>query len=244
VTRNDEERQVMDAIQPPEEQLIRGGRMVAIGRLTPALIHDLNNSLLVLLGTADLELAMLPPDSKERERMETVRDAGIEIRDAVSQLAGFTRSPLDGEQELSLVEVGQTAAALTRRLRLQREIDFEDHYCDDELIVGGNEAQLVQALLHMLTNGFQASTSGGTVRLELAREGNEAVALVSDEGAGIAPEQAERVFELFETTRLEQWGSGIGLTAARAIARRHGGELELRPATSGTVFALRLPLAE
>lgn len=217
--------------------------MVAIGRLTPALIHELNNSLLVLLGTADLELAMLPEGSKERERMETVRDAGGEIRDAVSQLAGFTRAPLEGEEQLSLVEVGQAAAALTRRLRLQRDIDFEDKYCDEDLMVRGNEGQLIQALLHMLTNGFLASTSGGTVRLELVREGNEAVALVSDEGAGIPPEQAEQVFELFETTRLDQHGSGIGLAAARAIARRHGGELELRPAATGTVFALRLPLA-
>jgi two-component system cell cycle sensor histidine kinase/response regulator CckA len=234
----------MDAMQPPEEQLIRGGRMVAIGRLTPALIHELNNSLLVLLGTADLELAMLPEGSKERERMETVRDAGGEIRDAVSQLSSFTRAPLESEEQLSLVEVGQAAAALTRRLRLQRDIDFEDKYCDEDLMVRGNEGLLIQALLHMLTNGFLASTSGGTVRLELVREGGEAVALVSDEGAGIPAEQAEHVFELFETTRLDQHGSGIGLAAARAIARRHGGELELRPTATGTVFALRLPLAE
>jgi signal transduction histidine kinase len=233
----------MDAMQPPEEQLIRGGRMVAIGRLTPALIHELNNSLLVLLGTADLELAMLPPESKERERMETVRDASGEIREAVSQLAGFTRSPLEGEQALSLVEVAGSAATLTRRLRLQRDIDFEDRYCDEELIVRGNEGQLVQALLHMLTNGFQASTAGSTVRLELVREGQDAVALVSDEGPGVPPEQAERIFELLETTRLEQQGSGIGLAAARAIARRHGGELELRPTSSGALFALRLTLA-
>jgi signal transduction histidine kinase len=175
--------------------------------------------------------------------MKTVRDAGGEIRDAVSQLASFTRASLEGEYELSLVEVARSAAALTRRLRLQRDIDFEDRYCDDELIVRGNEAQLVQALLHMLTNGFQASTTGDTVTLELTREGDEAVALVSDNGDGVTLEQAERLFEFFETTRLDQQGSGVGLTAARAIARRHGGELEVRPAASGTVFALRLPLA-
>ena len=233
----------MDSIQPPEEQLIRDGRMVVIGRLAPALVHELNNSLLVLLGTADLELAMLPPESKERERMETVRDAGGEIRDAVSQLAGFTRAPLNGEWELSLVEAGQAAAALTRRLRLQRDVEFEDSYCDDELRVHGNEAQLIQAILHLLMNGFQASSGGGSVRLELLREGAEAVAVVSDQGAGVPPEQAAKIFELFETTRLEQQGSGVGLTAARAIARRHGGELDLRPAASGAVFALRLPLA-
>ena len=87
----------------------------------------------------------------------------------------------------------------------------------------GNEAQLTQALLHMLTNGFQASTTGSTVRLELAREGDEAVALVSDDGVGVTTEQADRSFELFETTRLDQQGSVVGLAAARAIARIHGG---------------------
>jgi two-component system NtrC family sensor kinase len=233
----------MDSTENFEEQLIRSGRMVAIGRLTPALIHELNNSLLVLLGTADLELASLPTESKERERMETVRAAGLEIRDAVSQLAAFTRSPLEGEQELSLVEVARSVAALTRRIRLQRDIGFEDSYCDDELTVRGNEAQLAQALVHLLTNGFQASAAGGTVTLELRREGDEAVALVANSGSGIAPEQAETIFEPFETTRLDQQGSGIGLAATRAIARRHGGELELRPAETGAVFALRISLA-
>jgi len=234
----------MDASQIPEEQLIRSGRMVAIGWLTPALIHELNNSLLVLLGTADLELTSLPPGSKERERMETVRDAGIEIRDAVSQLATFTRSPLKGEHRLSLVELGRSIAALVRRLRLQREVGFEDSYCEDELDVDGNEAQLAQALLHILTNAFQASGAGDTVTLELKREGGNAVALVIDSGDGVANDRAEQIFELFETTRLDKKGGGLGLAAARAIARRHGGELELRPALSGSVFALRLPLAD
>ncbi|MGD0167350.1 MAG: ATP-binding protein [Gaiellaceae bacterium] len=233
----------MNANQPPDEQLIRSGRMVAIGRLTPALIHELNNSLLVLLGTADLELAMLPPGSKERERMESVRDAGVEIRDAVSQLAAFTRAPLEGEQRLSLVEVARSVAALSRRLRLQREVGFEDSYCEDELYVQGNEAELAQALLHMLTNAFQASGTGDAVTLELKREKDWAVALVGDPGAGVPPEQAEQIFELFETTMLDQQGSGLGLTAARVIARRHGGELELRPSPEGAVFALRLPLS-
>jgi len=234
----------MDASELPEAQLIRSGRMVAIGRLTPALIHELNNSLLVLLGTADLELAMLPPGSKERERMETVRDAGGEIRDAVSQLATFTRAPLEGEHKLSLVEVGRSVADLTRRLRMQRDIGFEDSYCEDDLNVEGNEAQLAQALLHMLTNAFQASGGGSTVTLELKREGGNAVALVRDSGAGVADDRVEQIFELFETTRLDQQGSGLGLAAARAIARRHGGELELRPVPSGALFALRLPLAD
>jgi signal transduction histidine kinase len=234
----------MNSTRPSDEQLIRSGRMVAVGRLTPALIHELNNSLLVLLGTAELELAALAPDSRERERMETVLEAGGEIRDAVSQLASFTRAPLDDEGRLSLAEVARSVASLTRRLRLQREVGFEDSYCEDELPVVGSEAQLAQALLHLLTNAFQASNMGDTVRLELVREGADGVALVTDSGPGVPADQSEKIFELFETTRLDQQGSGIGLAAARAIARRHGGDVELRAASTGSVFALRLPLSD
>lgn len=232
----------MDASQN-DEQLIRSGRMVAIGWLTPALIHDLNNSLLVLLGIADLELDSLPPGSKERERMETVRDAGIEIRDSVARLAGFTRATLDDERKLSLVEVARSVVALVQRLRLQRDVTLEDSYCEEDLPVLGNEAQLAQALLHLLMNAFQAAEPGGQVRLELRREDERGVALVADSGPGVEPSQSERIFDLFETTKLESRGGGLGLAAARAIARRHGGELCLRPSSQGAEFALELPLS-
>ena len=225
------------------EELIRCGRMVAIGRLTPALIHDINNSLLVLLGIADLELAMLPPESKERERMEMVRDAGGEIRESVALLSSFTRAPIEDERALSLVETGRLAAELVRGLRLQKDIGFDDAYTIEKTPVTGNEGLLIQALLHLLTNAFLASSSGDTVKLEIVREGENAVALVSDNGPGVDPAQAEQIFETFTTTRYAQWGSGIGLAAAREIARGFGGDVELRPSDAGALFALRLPLA-
>jgi signal transduction histidine kinase len=226
-----------------DEQLIRSGRMVAIGRLTPALIHEINNSLLVLLGIADLELSTLSPESKEYERLETVRDAGAEIRDAVSQLTGFTRAPLEGEQKLSLCDIAESVVSLVRRLKLPREVELTEHLCEEELLVRGNGALLSQALLHLLTNAFQSTPPGGAVTLEVERDGNDAVAVVTDSGPGVDQTQAEQLFEPFATTQPDRYSSGLGLAAARAIAHRHGGKLELCDSERGARFALRIPLA-
>lgn len=227
------------------EPLIRAGRMLAIGRLTPAVIHEINNSLLVLLGIADLELARLPAGAEQRQHLQMLRDAGGEIHAVMMELAGFTRAPLAGEQRLSLDDVLRRVVSLVRRVRLQRDVELVEAYPEQPLRVEGNEGQLMQALLHLLTNGFLACGEHGLVRVELAPEGGEAVVLVRDNGSGlpdgIVP---ERAFDLFVTTRTEQYGSGLGLAAARLIARRHGGDVELRESTSaGSVFALRLPLA-
>ncbi|MGZ4399672.1 MAG: ATP-binding protein, partial [Gaiellaceae bacterium] len=81
----------------------------------------------------------------------------------------------------------------------------------------------------------------GSVSVELLREGDAAVLMVRDTGPG--PAGADEIFEPFVTTRASEHGSGLGLAAARLIARRHGGDVELRETSAdGSVFALRLPL--
>jgi C4-dicarboxylate-specific signal transduction histidine kinase len=85
--------------------------------------------------------------------------------------------------------------------------------------------------------------AGGAIAIELAERSGEAVLRVRDNGRGLDHAMAERAFEPFETTRPVPDASGLGLAAARAIARRYGGDLTLEMATSGCSATLRLPLA-
>jgi two-component system sensor histidine kinase FlrB len=228
-----------------EEPLIRAGRMVAIGRLTPAVIHEINNSLLVLLGIADLELASLPPESDQRPHMKMLRDAGGDIHAVVAELAGFTRAPLTGEQQIALEDLLRRVLSLVRRVHLHKDVQLEERYPDESLVVRANAGQLMQALLQLLSNSFLACHEHGSVAVELLREEDQAVVLVRDSGGGLSGGLApDDLFEPLVTTWTEQQGSGVGLAAARVIARRHGGELELRESSpEGCLFALRLPLA-
>ena len=113
--------------------------------------------------------------------------------------------------------------------------------------VRGEPAQLERAVANLLDNAVRHAGLRVTVALD-GSDGEQAELVISDDGPGIGPADAERVFERF--TRLDDartagsGGVGLGLAIARDIAERHGGTLTLRPGGgSGAQFVLVLPVA-
>jgi two-component system NtrC family sensor kinase len=108
----------------------------------------------------------------------------------------------------------------------------------------GDPAQLEQVFLNLCLNAAQAMPEGGTLEVGASSNGEGAVLVtVKDTGVGIAPEDLERVFEPFFTTR--EGGSGLGLPITRQIVLAHGGELWLESEPGrGTTAHVRLPRAK
>jgi len=114
--------------------------------------------------------------------------------------------------------------------------------------VRGSRPLLVEALLNLLDNAIRASPSGGKIGLSIDRRGGFALISVADEGPGVPPEERERIFQPFHRLALDgasplDDGAGLGLSLATAIARAHGGGVELEcPVNGGSVFRLVLPV--
>ena len=102
--------------------------------------------------------------------------------------------------------------------------------------------QIGQALWALLQNAAEAATAahggGAEVRLALSCDAAGLALSVEDNGPGVAPEQAGRIFRPFQTSKVE--GTGVGLSLARQIAQAHGGTLTVRPGPSA-LFTLQLP---
>lgn len=115
--------------------------------------------------------------------------------------------------------------------------------------VAAPAVELHEALANLVHNAIRHTPSGGAITLSAFSVGAVAIAQVSDDGPGIAPERREQVFERFHTTA-GTTGAGLGLAIARAYARRNGGTIVLRdgghpagPARPGVCASLELPLA-
>jgi signal transduction histidine kinase len=100
-----------------------------------------------------------------------------------------------------------------------------------------------QALLNLAINACQAMPDGGTLRMTSARARDSRVQItVSDTGVGIKPEDLNRIFDLYFTTK--ERGSGIGLSLVYRIIQMHDGEVEVESAPGrGTTFKLVVPRA-
>ena len=113
--------------------------------------------------------------------------------------------------------------------------------------VEGDQTRIEQILTNLLVNAARYTRQDGRIRVSVAREGDEAALVVSDDGQGIAPENLPRVFELFfqaeATADRATGGLGIGLTLVQRLARFHGGEVTAVSGGrgQGATFTVRLP---
>jgi len=124
------------------------------------------------------------------------------------------------------------------------EVDLGDR----PLHVSGDSARVVQMVSNILHNAAKYTPRGGHVRLTLARDGEDALISVRDDGQGIAPELLPRIFDTFvqddQSLARSAGGLGVGLALVRRLSELHGGRVSAVSAGPGrgSLFELRLPL--
>jgi signal transduction histidine kinase len=250
-------------------------KLVALGRLTAGIAHEVKNPLNAMMIHLELLRTKIKSGALAPARQPEPVGAGAKVA-----LSGPSRLPaaapvVDGvlehveiiESEIRrLDEVVQGFLKFTRPedLRLQPVrvaalfseimpvINAEAHKTGVRVVtegadstpnVNGDAAMLRQALLNLAINACQAMPNGGELRLRCAPESRGRVSVrVEDTGIGIPPENLEKIFDLYFTTK--HHGTGIGLSMVYRIVQMHDGEVEVQSTPGrGTSFRLLLPRA-
>jgi signal transduction histidine kinase len=223
------------------DDLVATGRLTALGALSTSVVHEINNPLFAILGLVEFLLRDAEPGTKAHSRLQLIQTTGLEIKEIARAVLDFARERPGELETVQLDEAAATVAQLFRLASAAKGVEVVEHL--EEVHVLGRRSELRQLLLYLLLNAKQALPDGGTVTVEVRRDGGDVLLRVSDTGPGVPSELGERAFEPFVTTREEAGALGLGLAVARLIARRHGGELELEPSATGASFVARLPVA-
>ncbi|MEU9559713.1 sensor histidine kinase [Streptomyces fumanus] len=207
--------------------------------------HELRSPLATLL--ASLEVALAYPDRTDWPATATTAARQTRRLQALAEdlllLARLdTRAPGAGA---AAVDLAALAARLTEQYpRTDRPLTLT---CDGAApaYVRGNPDELERLLRNLVDNAVRHAAH--RVQLTVRDEDDRTVLTVHDDGPGVPPEDAERVFERFvrldDARSRDHGGTGLGLAIARDLAHRHGGTLTLTPRTLGACFELRLPRA-
>lgn len=235
--------EVYAQLQASFEQLRRADRLSGLGELSAGLAHEIRNP----LGSIEGAMQIL---CRPELPAETRREFGDLGRKEVDRLKGLLTNFLDFARpqapRRSLIEPRQLLESVSRlaaetakisgvQLRVDPPHDVPEVPLDPE--------QIKQVLLNLVINAIQAMPSGGEVVLRAFNESDEVVLEVQDEGIGIAPEDIERIFNPFVTTRAN--GTGLGLSIAYQIVSQHGGHISARRNLErGMTFAVTLPFRQ
>ena len=234
----------LDSLESINTQLQVSERLAALGRITAGVAHEVKNPLNSMrLWLENLkESTPMEPDSGGAQAVQ-VLDKEIDRLDAVvKRFLDFTR-PMEIRLEAThlpdlLKEVLEIAQPQFQQANVQvaqlLPIDVPEVYVD--------RALLQQAVLNLVLNAVDAMPDGGQLRVVLSRRGDMAEIAVGDTGKGISPENRQKIFQLFFTTR--PGGSGIGLASTFRIVQLHNGSIDFTSEVGrGTTFRIELPLA-
>jgi signal transduction histidine kinase len=233
----------LDSIRTLRSLVTYSAKLTALGRLTSGVAHEVKNPLNAMM----IHLELL--QEKLADPPEGVRDSlnviGAEIRRLDRAVQGFLK--FVRPQELALRPLDLNALLADTVAFLEPEwgpmgIRVETGLDQPLPTITADPELLRQAVLNILLNACQAMPSGGTVRVRAEQEDGEAVRItIADEGTGIPPEDLDRIFSLYYTTK--PGGSGIGLALVYRIIQLHDGSIHVASELGrGTTFTIRLPV--
>jgi signal transduction histidine kinase len=171
---------------------------------------------------------------------------GDEIKRLDQVLQGFMKFTRPEELKIQSVEVRELIGEVSQLVEAEARktgVRIVVECPSDVPPIHVDSAMMRQALLNLAINACQAMPDGGTLRMSSARARESRVQItVSDTGVGIKPEDLNRIFDLYFTTK--ERGSGIGLSLVYRIIQMHDGEVEVESAPGrGTTFKLVVPRA-
>jgi PAS domain S-box-containing protein len=224
-----------------QEQIIQNERLAALGNLVAEITHEIKNPLIMIGGFAR-QLSRVIQEEKSLAKLKIISDEVQRLEKLILELKEVYRP-----QALTLQEV-DVNTLLTEIFSLSHEdcksgrIDLRLEIFPEPLWVSGDPEKLKQVFLNLVKNGMEALENGGRLIISSKAAQNQALISIVDNGSGIKPENLEKLFTPFFTTKKR--GTGLGLSVSKRIIEQHpGGRLELKTQEGkGTSIHINLPL--
>jgi two-component system, LuxR family, sensor kinase FixL len=238
--------------QRQNTELARVGRVALMGEFAASLAHEINNPVGAMVANASAGQRMLARGQlgtdELRELLADIVTDGHRAREVIQGIRNMLHNRETSQVIVRINDVLRDLLQIVRIDALERNVKIKQEINSNAGCVRANRVQLLQVLLNLTLNAFEAmSVNRPDARcLVISNDPNsngEVVIQVRDHGPGFPPGIAEQLFEPFFSTKVE--GTGMGLAIARGIVEAHGGTLKGENCENGgACFTVRLPMVK
>ncbi|MGA3081931.1 MAG: ATP-binding protein [Terracidiphilus sp.] len=230
------------------ERLVQSERVAAWRELARRLAHELKNPLFPLQLTVEnlVRARALPEaefDEVFRESTQTLSMEIANLKTIIGRFSDFSKMPKPQLERIDAKDAIERVRSLYEASGQQaNKIDFEIDLAAEPMPLDADPELLHRALSNLVLNAMDAMPEGGTLTLSAKPRGDQVEIRISDTGAGLTPEECERLFTPYYTTK--QHGTGLGLAIVQSVVADHAGTIavESRPG-GGAIFVITLPKA-
>jgi len=234
----------MNELRTAQEQLVHSTKMAAIGELAANIAHEVNNPLTSVLGytTHLMNTLDLPEPPKKILRM--MEQETLRVRKIIRNLLDFSRQKKPRLHPADIRQPLRETVAFVQGTAQSSLVNIHEEYNGSPAIVNMDPNEMKQVFINIINNAIQAMPQGGDLRICLQPVGeHEAMIEFADTGAGISPENLQKIYEPFFSTKEDRDGTGLGLSISYRIIQHHGGRIDAESEPGkGTIFRIVLPL--
>jgi len=235
----------LQELQVTQAQLVESARMASIGTMVAGIAHQINNPMFIIRGRAET----LSEDADEQLKTASARKAVqviLEMADRVSRIVNSlmpnSQVSEDGDACCDVNEVMRNTLLLLEPKLLKSRVEVTSLLAEGVPACVGDACEIQEMVLNVVDNACDAMPDGGKLTLTTRETDSGILIRVSDNGAGISPENMANVFSPYFTTRKGPGGVGLGLYVSKHIAEKNGGTISVKSRVGeGSVFTMVLP---
>lgn len=223
-----------------QEEFMRSAKMKTVGELAAGMAHEIRNPLTAIKGFVQLSKIQ---NYNIEPWYEVIMGEITRVGELTAEFLQFSKPHVSNMKTDSLRFCMTRVYSLCESEAASRGHTFMMDITDDEAMVYMDRDKIIQVLINLIRNAFQAMETTGHVHFSLQINRKTAIIEVGDTGQGIAEDDIGQIFDPFFTTKEE--GTGLGLSLCQKIVEDHGGSINVQSVLdTGTTFTIRLPLSE
>ncbi len=241
-----------EALQQAQADLARLNRVMVLEEMAASVAHEVNQPIAAVITNANAGLRWLgarPPDVDEvRQALGRIVRDGTRAGEVIGRIRALVKKTPPRRERLDINQTIREVVALTQTEMQRNDVTLQSRFANELPLVSADRVQLQQVIMNLIINAIEAMSRANGRPRELTivsgiDDAHELFVEVHDTGPGLDPEQLDRLFQSFYTTKPD--GIGMGLAISRSIAEAHGGRLSAAPnKPHGAVFRLTLPAEE
>jgi two-component system NtrC family sensor kinase len=235
-----------------ENRLLRSEKQASVGRLAAGVAHEINNPLTGVLTFTRILLRRKDISDDARGHLEKIAESTVRVKKIVQGLLDFSRQTTLDKEPTDINKLARTTIEQMENQALIRGVNLTFNPGENLPSITLDRGQFQGVILNIVLNALDATERGGSITVSTgisvsaSDTGKRGIEIsVSDTGCGIPPENLDKIFDPFYTTKEVGQGTGLGLPVSYGIVQRHGGTIRVQSEVGrGSTFIIWIPIEE